>query len=98
MLKITNKTINLKCNECGHVLQIKPSALNVTEDILDPDRQMGPEYEFDFMGEFQCSECCNDMQVCIKGFEYPEGAYNSQDEETYGCSIVDPVNITAILQ
>ena len=93
MLKITNKTINLKCNECGHVLQIKTSALNVTEEILDPDRQMGQEYEYDFKGDFQCSKCRNDMQVCIKGFEYPKGAYNSQDEETHGCSILGGINI-----
>ena len=93
MLKITNNIIEIECGECSTVLKISPSDLYVSEEVLDPDREMGPEYEYDFKGEFKCQNCGNDMEICIKGFEYPEGAYNSQDEETHGCSILGGINI-----
>ena len=47
-------------------------------NLISLERGMGAEYEHDFYWEEQCEECGNWMSCNVIGFEYSEGAYNSQ--------------------
>lgn len=76
--------IYIKCEECGAKYKIDKDSLEYESDFIG-ERGMGAEFEHDFYGEEQCEECGNWMFYKIMGYEYPEGAYNSQDTETSGC-------------
>ncbi len=77
--------IFIKCEECGAEYRIDKDSLEYETNIIG-NGGMGVEYEHDFSGEKQCEKCANRMYYKIIGYEYPVGAYNSQDTKTFGCT------------
>lgn len=101
MFRLTSDIV-IECDECGKIHRIPSCYLEALEpEVIDPDREMGSEIEYDFVGEFRCGEldqdnskkhkCYNDMNICIKIFEYPEGVYNSKDFELTGCKLLSEI-------
>lgn len=77
----------IKCGECGAEYRIDKDGLEYEAEYMG-ERGMGAEIEHDFYGEAQCEECENWMLYKVIGYEYPEGAYNSQDTDTSGCEFI----------
>lgn len=83
--------LHIICNECKKEHRIDKDCLEYDVEFLE-ERGMGAEFEHDFRGEERCSKCGNWMSFTVMGYEYPEGAYNSQDKESFGCTFIrEPV-------
>lgn len=83
----------IQCDECGEQHRIDKDCLDYDVECIDEDRGMGAEYEHTFSGEETCSKCDNLMSFRVMGYEYPEGAYNSQEKEARGCSFISEPKI-----
>ena len=89
MMRIPNN-FYIKCNECGNVTLVEADDLDYETSVYD--RPMGEEIEYDFRGEICCDKCHSWIDFCIRGYEYPVGAFNFSDSECHGgCFIDEPV-------
>lgn len=80
----------IKCNECGNVTLVEADDLDYETSVYD--RPMGEEIEYDFRGEICCDKCHSWIDFSIRGYEYPEGAFNFSASECHGgCFIDEPV-------
>jgi hypothetical protein len=53
------------------------------------DRPMGEEIEYTFHCEICCEKCHSWIEFCIRGYEYPVGAFNYSNAECRGGVFVD---------
>lgn len=76
----------IKCKNCGHVTLIDTDSLECSTTPYD--RPMGEEIEYNFYSEICCEVCNTWIDFCIRGFEYPVGAFNFSDCECNGGEFV----------
>lgn len=76
----------IKCSECESIYVISKDSLCV--EMYSYERNMGEEVEYNFVGEYCCDECGNQMQYVIRAYEYPIGALNYEAYEEHGCTFV----------
>lgn len=72
----------IKCNKCGHKTLVEIDSLEC--DTSTYDRAMGEEIEYNFSGEICCEVCNTWIDFCIRGYEYPVGAFNFSDYDCNG--------------
>lgn len=90
MMRISNN-VYIRCNECDNVTLVEVDNLDYKTSVVY-DRPMGEEIEYDFCGEIYCDKCHSYIEFCIRGYEYPVGAFNFSDSECHGgCFIDEPV-------
>ena len=78
--------LTCKCLGCGAKYKFDVNSLD--EERYVNERPMDDEVEYVYTSELQCEDCGNRMYFTIRIFEYPIGAINDYDEETYGCEIL----------
>lgn len=71
----------IQCN-CGEIIEVDKDSLDV--NTYSYERQMGEEIEYDFFGECICDNCGRDISYKVFGYEYPAGAFNYSNFESYG--------------
>ena len=86
MMRIPND-FYIKCDKCNHVSLVETDGLDYETSVYD--RPMGEEIEYTFHGEICCEECHSWIEFCIRGYEYPVGAFNYSDAECHGGEFVD---------
>lgn len=80
----------VKCNKCNYITWVEAASLEC--DTFSYERPMGEEIEYNFYGEICCEECRSRIEISIRGYEYPVGAFNFSDSECHGGKFVnDPV-------
>ena len=52
--------------------------------VFTINNPMGEEIEYTFHGEICCEKCHSWIEFCIRGYEYPVGAFNYSDAECHG--------------
>lgn len=85
MMEIQND-FYIKCNCCSHIVLIETDSLECSTSTYE--RSMGEEIEYDFDGEICCEECGTWINFCIRGYEYPVGAFNFSDCDCNGGEFV----------
>lgn len=90
MMKVSND-FYIECNECGNVILIKVDDLDY--ETYGYDRPMGEEIEYDYSGEICCDGCSSWINVSIRGYEYPIGAFNFSDFECHGGRFIDEPSV-----
>ena len=86
MMRIPND-FYIKCDKCNHVSLVETDGLDYETSVYD--RPMGEEIEYTFHGEICCEKCHSWIEFCIRGCEYPVGAFNYSDAECHGGEFVD---------
>lgn len=71
----------VKCNKCEHISIVEMDSMDC--ETLSYERSMGEEIEYNFHGEVCCEVCSKWIEVNVRGYEYPVGAFNFSD---YDCS------------
>lgn len=85
MMEISND-FYVKCNCCSHVTLIETDCLECNTSTYE--RSMGEEIEYDFDGEICCEKCGTWINFCIRGYEYPVGAFDFSDCDCNGGEFV----------
>ena len=79
--------LELKCNNCGHIITINCS--NLPFDVVETEqRQMGAENTHSADYEFGCPKCGNEISIKYDVWEYPEGAINDKNIEITGGKLI----------
>ncbi len=86
MMRIS-ENFYIKCNECGHVTLVETE--NLECDTSMSERAMGEEIEYNFYGEICCEKCNTWIDISIRGYEYPVGAFNFSDSDCKGGEFVE---------
>lgn len=81
----------IKCDKCNHVSLVETDGLEYETSVYD--RPMGEEIEYTFRSEICCEKCHSWIDFCIRGYEYPVGAFNYSDAECHGGEFVDEPTI-----
>lgn len=78
--------IFIQCGRCGKIIGIHKEDIEFETYIYDHgDHGMGEEIEFRHNGFIKkCDNCKNGISFRLSGFEYPVGAFNSEDNEIEG--------------
>ena len=73
----------ISCPHCGEKITEDWSDYITDTELCDDDRGMGEEYEHTvYCEEFECPKCRELFTVSGHIWEYPVGAYNSDDLRT----------------
>lgn len=89
-LELSNDLI-IQCEKCGTTHVIDKDSLDV--DTYSYERNMGDETEYNFIGECSCESCGNHMHFTVHAYEYPVGALNYANHESYGCIFVQEPSV-----
>lgn len=87
MMRIPND-FYVRCDKCNYVSLVEADSVDC--DTYSYERQMGEEIEYNFHGEICCEKCRSWISFCIRGYEYPVGAFNYSDAECSGGEFIDP--------
>lgn len=82
MMKVSGD-FYVKCNNCGYVTLVEAGDLDYDTSVYE--RPMGEEIEYDFRGE----RCHSWIDLNIRGYEYPAGAFDFSDCDCTGGKFVD---------
>lgn len=100
MIKISGDT-TVKCDECQELCIITQDDFefngSLTEESMN-DECMGSQTRYDYTYVGTCDNCEHQFTVKIFYWEYPEGAFNDDDYDTDGCSIIDKPSYTIIYE
>lgn len=72
---IISSPMIVKCMECGEVIKISPEF----ECVGTTERNMGTEYEMEWIYEDNCPKCNKSIFIKIIAWEYPN--FNLNDSE-----------------
>lgn len=75
-MSIVNGTFSLSCSKCGKQHDFTAEDADF-EDSYGGERQMGPENGYVWKTEFNCDNCGNEIEVEYEVWEYPVGAFNT---------------------
>jgi DNA-directed RNA polymerase subunit RPC12/RpoP len=85
-----NKDVFVKCEECEHEFSFWGSELDF-EVVSSSERGMGEEVEYGAEGNYECSECGNEITISVSYWEYPAGAYNHHEESISGGELLSNI-------
>lgn len=77
----------IKCDKCNHVSLVEADSLDYDTSVYE--RAMGEEIEYNFYGDICCEKCHSWIEINIRGYEYPVGAFNFSDSECHGGTFVN---------
>jgi hypothetical protein len=83
---IPTGALTVQCDQCGHQHTI-PAEEADFEAVSHDERQMGEEIEYNWQPEIEC-DCGNVINVGYDAYEYPVGAFNAQDIQITGGTVV----------
>lgn len=78
MMEIQNK-FSIRCNRCSELYEVNSNDFEIFETPYE--RNMGVEIEYDFSTIIICDNCNERIDINIRGYEYPIGAYAFSDYE-----------------
>ncbi|KXY70687.1 MULTISPECIES: hypothetical protein [Bacillus] len=72
-----SRTLKFACPVCGHSFEESVEIINLEETGSD-DREMGTEYQYDFIVDIKCTakECRHSWEQEGELWEYPVGKIN----------------------
>ena len=65
----------LQCKKCSNCFKINAGDI-AYELVNTEEREMGAEYTYEYNTEYTCSNCKENMGICISVYEYPVGCLN----------------------
>jgi len=87
----------IKCNECGKEMKICRDDFDFESCSYDHgDNGMGDEIEYYCNENISCSECGNEINIKISGYEYPVGAFNNETCEISGGEFLEKPHMTVV--
>ena len=92
MSLICSGSLKIKCSKCGHIITIPCDELEF-ENVAAEERQMGTETTHSATGEITCPKCGNEISYEYDVWEYPVGAFNSDDVKIQKGTLVQKCDI-----
>jgi len=92
MSLICNSYLKIKCDKCGHIISIPCNELEF-ENVAAEEREMGPEITHSATGEVKCPNCGNDISYEYNVWEYPVGAFNTDEVNIEGGKLIEKCEI-----
>jgi hypothetical protein len=100
MIKISGD-MNVRCDECQEIFTIHQDDFEsdgcLTEGPMRDDL-MGSQTRYDYIYVGECENCGHTFTVKVSYYEYPEGAYNYEEFDPEGCSILDKPSYKVIYE
>lgn len=88
MMELLND-IEVRCNNCGRVTTVYKDEIDFYTTSYDHGENcMGEEIGYYSDGKIECCYCGQNMKLHISGFEYPIGAFDSEDSDIIGGAFV----------
>ena len=92
--RYTGDAILIRCDKCGELFSFDAGEMNFDwEGGVVDDRGMGYEMEYDSQETCECPNCQSQIDLTLRVWEYPMGAFNYQDIEIEGGEIDTPLNL-----
>lgn len=92
--RFTGDAILIRCNNCGELFSFDADDMNFDwEGSVVDDRGMGYEMEYDSQETCECPNCQSQIDLTLRVWEYPMGAFNYQDIDIEGGEIDTPFNL-----
>lgn len=95
--------IKLKCNNCQNDFEIDLKDYDLSWDVADSfdhgENGMGEEVHYESVIEVECPTCGEDKDpiiVTLSVWEYPVGAFNNQEIEVEGASLLKECDLQGI--
>lgn len=89
--------IILKCSNCGYEFECWSDELSLEWDYgTSEERSMGDEVEWLGEGYICCPDCCEQIDISIRAYEYPMQIYNYGEIDCENGAILNKPNIQAI--
>lgn len=76
---IVEGTLDILCEKCKKVNTVDSYDTEFELSSSDDDRGMGSENQYTWSSSFPCENCDNEIEIEYDVWEYPEGAYNSEE-------------------
>ena len=94
----TNDSLLIRCNTCGELFELNAGDLCFDwEGGVVDDRGMGPEAEYESQEYCSCPNCGNQLDLTLQVWEYPMGAFNTQNIEINGGEIEESINLESYI-
>lgn len=86
----------IRCGTCGELFEVESFNLNFEWEgcISDDDRGMGCEYQYDSQESCECPNCGHQIDLTLQVWEYPVGAFNTQNIEIDGGNIEETIDLS----
>lgn len=90
-----NDYLLIKCENCKNVFEINTGELNFEWECHGGfERSMGEESEYESCEVYNCPKCYRQIDLKLKVWEYPMGAFNMQDIEIDGGELEKTVDLS----
>ena len=84
--------VTLQCNQCKKTHNVQAPPADEWQEVERDERQMGPESNWEYTEEIDCS-CGSTLRLTVNAWEYPEGAFNTDEYSTSDCTVGSRWNI-----
>ena len=92
--RFTGDSVLIRCDKCGELFSFDADEMNFDwEGGVVDDRGMGYEMEYDSQESCECPHCKSQIDLTLRVWEYPVGAFNYQDIDIEGGEIDTSMNL-----
>ncbi len=92
--RFTGDSVIIRCDKCGELFSFDADEMNFDwEGGVVDDRGMGYEMEYDSQESCECPHCKSQIDLTLRVWEYPVGAFNYQDIDIEGGEIDTLMNL-----
>lgn len=92
---LTGDAILIRCGTCGELFAFDAGNMNFEwEGGVVDDRGMGSEMEYESQESCFCPNCGKQIDLTLQVWEYPAGAFNTQNIEIDGGEIEEPMDLS----
>lgn len=82
-MNIVTGDFSLKCNQCNKQHDFTSEEAEF-EGTSSSERRMGTEHAYGWDYTFDCDNCGNEIEIEYEVWEYPAGAFNTDDVSIKG--------------
>lgn len=96
----TGDAILIRCDSCGELFSLDAGEMDFDWQggVVDEDRGMGCEMEYESKESCECPNCNNQIDLTLRVWEYPVGVFNYQDIDIEGGEVDKAIDLRRYIE